>query len=196
MSSSTMQPASPSSPAAHTAADGNQPYTPAGRLAIAALRVSIGFVFLWAFLDKLFGLSYSTPAERSWISGGSPTRGFLSNVAVGPLESFFHSIAGAWWADALFMLGLLAVGVALIAGAGMWLAAWAGTIILVLMWVAEWPMAQFTSAGEATRSSNPFMDSHLIYALAIIVLAVIGAGRFFGVGAWWAKVTGHRTWLR
>ncbi len=90
----------------------------AGGIAIAALRVSLGFVFLWAFLDKTFGLGYATPNEKSWISGGSPTKGFLSHVDVGPLQSAFNNIAGTWWADWLFMLGLLTIGVALILGSG------------------------------------------------------------------------------
>jgi len=79
------------------------------------------------------------------------------------------------------MLGLLAIGVALILGVAMKIAA-AGTLLLVLTWSAEWPLAQFTSAGEATGSSNPFVDSHLIYALAMIVLAIIGAGRILRRG--------------
>ena len=57
-------------------------------------------------------------------------------------------------------------------------------------------MAQFTSAGEPTRSTNPFLDDHLVYAIVLVVLAVIGAGRFFGLGDWWAKVTGDHAWLR
>ena len=61
--------------------------------------------------------------------------------------------------------------------------------MMVMMWAAEWPLAQFTSTGEANGSSNPFMDYHLIYALAAIVLAVIGAGNYFGLGHWWAGVT-------
>jgi thiosulfate dehydrogenase [quinone] large subunit len=48
-----------------------------------------------AFLDTTFGLGYATPAARAWINGGSPTKGFLSNVAVGPFESTFHAWAGA-----------------------------------------------------------------------------------------------------
>src|ERR1700712_3293580 len=90
--------------------------TSAAAKALAVLRVSTGFLFLWAFLDKTFGLHYSTPSARAWIHGGSPTNGFLKGVAVGPLQTMFHSIAGTWWADWLFMLGLLGVGVALIAG--------------------------------------------------------------------------------
>ncbi len=166
------------------------------QVAIALLRVALGFIFLWAFLDKFFGLGYSTPSEKAWIHGGSPTNGFLSTVAVGPFESVYHSIAGTWWANGLFMLGLLGIGLGLILGVAMKIIAVAGPLLLVLMWTAAWPLAQFTSAGKPTSSSNPFLDVHLIYALTIIVLALIGAGRVYGLGNWWAKVTGHITWLR
>jgi hypothetical protein len=64
---------------------------------LAIVRVVVGFTFLWAFLDKTFGLGYATPAARAWINGGSPTKGFLSRVAVGPFESTFHAWAGAAW---------------------------------------------------------------------------------------------------
>lgn len=167
-----------------------------GGFAIAALRVALGFVFLWAFLDKTFGLGYATPDDKSWISGGSPTKGFLSHVDVGPLQSAFNNIAGAWWADWLFMLGLFTIGVALILGVGLRLAAAAGALMMVLMWAAEWPMAQFSASGTATSSTNPFVDYHLIYALSMIVLAVIGAGHYFGLGKWWSRVTGDSRWLR
>jgi thiosulfate dehydrogenase [quinone] large subunit len=45
------------------------------RVAIAVMRVAIGFVFLWAFLDKTFGFGYAIPSARAWIHGGSPTKG-------------------------------------------------------------------------------------------------------------------------
>lgn len=170
--------------------------TSGGAIAIALLRLSIGFAFLWAFLDKFFGLNYSTPSERAWIQGGSPTKGFLSHVDVGPLQSAFNSIAGTWWADTLFMLGLLGVGLAVMLGVFLNVSAIAGTLMMVLMWAAEWPFAQFTSTGDPSGSTNPFMDYHLIYALVLIVLAVIGAGRYFGIAPWWARVTGGKAWLR
>jgi len=167
-----------------------------GAIAIALLRLSIGFVFLWAFLDKFFGLGYATPSARAWINGGSPTKGFLSHVTVGPFQSAFNAIAGTWWADTLFMLGLLGVGLAVMLGVFLNVSAIAGSLMMVLMWAAEWPLAQFTSTGASNGSSNPFMDYHLIYALAAIVLAVIGAGRYFGLGNWWAKITKNNSWLR
>ncbi|MFD2081672.1 DoxX family membrane protein [Actinopolymorpha cephalotaxi] len=158
-----------------------------GRI-LAVLRIGLGFVFLWAFTDKLFGWNYATPPARSWLNGGSPTRGFLGGVQAGPFQSVFHSWAGAGWADWLFMLGLLGVGVAVVAGVGLRLAAVAGSVMMVLMWAAEWPMAHLSSAGTPTMSTNPFVDYHLLYALLLVLFAVANAGAVWGLGGAWAKV--------
>jgi thiosulfate dehydrogenase [quinone] large subunit len=155
---------------------------------LAIARVVVGFEFLWAFLDKTFGLGYATPAARAWINGGSPTKGFLSRVAVGPFESTFHAIAGAAWADWLFMLGLLGIGIALILGIGLRAAAVSGTVMMVLMWAAEWPLDTLASAGEPSMSTNPIVDYHIIYALALIALALTYAGHTWGLGRLWAKL--------
>ncbi|MEQ0557999.1 hypothetical protein ABJI51_02865 [Amycolatopsis sp. NEAU-NG30] len=163
---------------------------------LAVLRIATGFVFLWAFLDKLFGFGYATPEKGAWINGGSPTKGFLSGVHVGPFEPMFHAWAGTWWADSLFMLGLAAVGIAVIAGVGLRLSAAAGGLMMLLMWAAEWPFALSTSTGEATHSTNPIVDYHIIYALVLIVLAAASAGHTWGLGRRWAALVGDRTWLR
>ena len=164
---------------------------------LAVFRVVLGFEFLWAFLDKTFGLGYATPAARAWINGGSPTKGFLSRVAVGPLEGTFHSIAGAAWADWLFMAGLLGIGIALIFGIGLRISAVSGTVMMLLMWAAEWPLAKLTSAGEPTMSTNPIVDYHIIYALALIALAVTFAGNVWGLGRRWAglRFVQRNRWL-
>ncbi|MET9793113.1 hypothetical protein [Streptomyces canus] len=156
--------------------------------AFASLRLLTGFVFLWAFLDKTFGLGYATQSGKGWIDGGSPTKGFLGGVAAGPMESTFHSWAGDTWADGLFMLGLLGIGVALIAGVALRFAAVAGTLMMALMWVAEWPPAQRLSDGSPSMSTNPFADYHLIYAVVLIALAAASAGDTLGLGRIWAKL--------
>ena len=155
---------------------------------LAVFRVTLGFAFLWAFLDKTFGFGYATPSAKAWINGGSPTKGFLSGVAVGPFEATFHSWAGTPWANWLFMIGLLGIGVALILGIGLRIAAVSGTLMMLGMWAAEWPLAKFTSAGEPTMSTNPVVDYHIIYALALIALAVTYAGHTWGLGKLWAKL--------
>lgn len=155
---------------------------------LAGLRIVTGSIFLWAFLDKLFGLGYSTPSARAWINGGSPTKGFLSSLDAGPFASAFRSIAGEWWADWLFMLGLLAIGVAAVLGIGLRLAAVSGSLLLALMWIAEWHPARFTAGGESTGSTNPLIDYHVIYAVALIAVAVTAAGNRWGLGRAWARL--------
>jgi thiosulfate dehydrogenase [quinone] large subunit len=152
--------------------------TTASRVFGGLARISLGWVFLWAFLDKTFGLGYATASKDAWIDGGSPTFGFLSFGAAGPFKGAYNSIAGATWADWLFMLGLLAIGVALTLGVLMNLAAGAGALLLILMWTAVLP-----------PENNPIMDDHLIYALTLGLLACLGAGRWLGLGQQWERTT-------
>jgi thiosulfate dehydrogenase [quinone] large subunit len=147
-----------------------------GRYALAVARLGLGFIFLWAFLDKLFGLDHSTPAERSWLNGASPTAGYLASIK-GPFAGFFNSMSGAAWADWLFMLGLLGIGGALMLGIGMRIAAATGSLLLVLMWMASLPI-----------TTNPFMDEHLIYAAVIIGAALLHLGDTLGFGGMWGRL--------
>ena len=139
------------------------------RTSIAALRIGTGFLFLWAFLDKTFGWNYSTPSANAWIHGGSPTRGFLTGVSAGPFTSMFHSWASQGWADWMFMLALLGIG-----------------------------LAQHATGGALTGSTNPLVDEHVMDALALIVVGVGGTASRLGLGAMWAKlpfVQRHRALL-
>ena len=142
----------------------------------AAARLSIGWVFLWAFVDKLFGLGFATERADSWLNGGSPTNGFLSFGTTGPFADFYQSIAGAAWADWLFMTGLAAIGLALTLGIATRIAAVAGSVLLVMMWTAV-----------LAPANNPFMDDHLVYAIVLIGLALTNAGDTWGFGRIWAK---------
>jgi thiosulfate dehydrogenase [quinone] large subunit len=58
-------------------------------------------------------------------------------------------------------------------------AAVSGTALMLLMYLAEWPFA----AGAG--STNPLVDYHIIYALALIVIAALAAGDTWGFGAQW-----------
>jgi thiosulfate dehydrogenase (quinone) large subunit len=160
----------PALPAAET------PQQKAARYTWAGLRLATGWIFLWAFIDKVFGFGFATPEARSWINGGQPTKGFLSH-ATGPFEGFYHSIAGDAWPDWLFMAGLAGVGIALMLGIGTRIAAVAGGLLLVLMWTASLPL-----------DNNPFMDDHLIYAGLLVGLALVGAGDTLGFGKAWGRI--------
>lgn len=149
----------------------------AARNVFAVVRLALGWVFLWAFLDKLLGLGRATPSGSGWLDGGSPTDGFLSNAATGPFQGLYADIAGAGWADVLFMVGLLGIGVALMLGVAMRIACASGALLLVLMWTAVLP-----------PENNPFMDDHLIYALVLIALVLVKAGHVLGLGQIWERI--------
>ncbi|MEU8075296.1 hypothetical protein AB0B31_07580 [Catellatospora citrea] len=148
----------------------------ATRYVLAGLRLALGWIFLWAFLDKLFGLGHETAAKAAWINGGNPTQGFLKFGTEGPFADLYQDIAGAGWANWLFMLGLAGIGVALITGVGIRAAAVAGGLLLVLMWAAVLPPA-----------NNPFLDDHLVYAGVLAALALTNAGDTLGLGRLWAR---------
>lgn len=156
--------------------------TQTARRWLAVLRLALGFLFLWAFLDKTFGLGFSTPSERAWINGGAPSQGFLKSDAVrGPLKDFFGSIASPL-SDWLFMLAMLGLGVALMLGIGLRVSAVVCTFVMILMYLAEWP---FT---PNSGSTNPLVDYHIIYALASIVIAATYAGDTWGAGRPWRRL--------
>lgn len=160
--------------------------SPVARRVLAVLRLMFGFTFLWAFLDKTFGLGFATPAAKAWINGGSPTKGYLSS-SEGPFSGFYHAIAGNGFVNVLFMLGLLAIGAALILGIGLRVAAVAGSVMYLMMWSVVLPL-----------TTNPIVDDHLTGAVTLILFAVTGAGATWGLGRWWAglPVVARNPWLR
>ncbi|MDB1087297.1 hypothetical protein PJ985_06910 [Streptomyces sp. ACA25] len=174
--------------ASETAPEHGAVMTPTSAKVFAVARIAAGFLFLWAFLDKAFGWGYATQAGNGWIDGGSPTYGFLSNVSAGPFQSMFHSMAGDGWVNLLFMLGLLGVGIGLLSGVALRLTAAAGTLMMAMMWAAEWPPAQHMADGSLTMSTNPLVNYHVLYALLIIALAVAYAGNTWGLGRTWARL--------
>lgn len=144
------------------------------------LRIGLGYIFLWAFLDKLFGLKVATckgagyACNQAWLHGGSPTAGFLGHATSGPFASFYHHLAGNALVDWAFMLGLLFVGVGLLFGVWVKSAAVVGIAMLALMWSSLlWP------------AQTPGVDEHIIYILVLFGLLVTDAKQ-----RWTLKVPG------
>ena len=159
------------------------------RKLLAFARILIGFTFMWPFLDKLFGFGFATPSARAWINGGKPSQGFLKGVT-GPFSGFFNNI-GSSFTDFLFMLGLFGIGLAMLTGAGLKLAAWSGTLLMFMMYLAEFPLGQPADVVAV----NPLIDSHW-HEAALLLLAAYGlAGDTWGLGKWWGNKVGD-SWLR
>lgn len=154
------------------------------------LRLSMGWLMLWAFLDKLFGLGFNSCVDAktgaflgvmckqgAWLAGASPTFGFLQFATKGPLADIFKAMAGSQAVDWLFMTGLLLIGLAMILGIGVRIAGYSGALMYLLMYLA----------GFIPPEHNPFLDEHIVNAMIFIGLASVRAGRFWGLGNWWAN---------
>jgi len=176
---------------ARTAAVEDQVVTPYAARVLAVLRIAFGLTFLWAFFDKLLALGFGTGrsvnpetgvetvdrfGDAAWINGHSPTEGFLAFGADGPFKDIYNDIAGAAWADWLFMIGLLGIGLALTFGIGMRLAGISGALLYVLMWTVALP-----------PENNPVLDDHILGAITLIALAALNAGNTWGLGRVWSK---------
>lgn len=149
------------------------------------LRIAIGFVFLWAFLDKLLALGFSTGrdpktgvvdyfGDAAWIHGASPTDGFLKFGlhTKEPFTTFYSNLAGHAFTDWIYMISMVVIGIALMLGIATRLAAVGGIIWMLLFYTASaiWP------------ANNPVIDEHIIYAIALVGIAQVNAGHYLGFG--------------
>lgn len=145
---------------------------------IGLLRISMGFIFLWGFFDKLFGLGFATASDKSWLAGNSPTLGFLKFGTHGPFKPFFESLAGNVTVDYLYMIGLLGIGLALMLGIAKKITTLSGTLFLFLLWLSLLP-----------PEHNPILDEHIIYILVLQLLLQLRSGEVFGLAKWWGNAS-------
>ncbi len=158
-----------------------------GYFALALARISLGVIFLWAFIDKFFGLGFATcrdaatnvvnvSCSQAWLNGGSPTSGFLDHATKGPLGNIYQQLAGQTWVDWLFMAALAGIGIGLILGIGIRLATASGILLMLLMWSsALWP------------ANNPFLDEHIVYVFVLAAISFTNSQQKWGLRNWWTK---------
>ena len=158
---------------------------PASWVGLGIVWILLGFVFLWSFLDKTFGL-YGTSPNESWLAGESPTAGYLGSLE-GTLAPVFHAMAGQPWVDWMFMLGMGLVGMALILGVAMRLAAVGAVALMGSLYLTSVPL-----------EDNPLIDEHLMYGTLAVVLMLMRAGDVLGAGRLWARTPLARRvpWVR
>ncbi len=156
-----------------------------GMWAWTVLRLLLGWSFLWAFLDKFFGLGFATCREAetsaiefgcdaAMVNGGSPTYGFLNFATQGSHTGFLFDWMAPSAPDAInladvgFMAVLLLGGLALILGIGTRTAAVGGAVLLAFMFLA----------GDVWPENNPVINSHITEVVAFLGVATVGAGPF------------------
>ena len=147
------------------------------RLLKSTVRITMGFIFLWAFFDKLLGLGFATTSDKAWINGFSPTTGFLTYATQGPLAWIYQSLAGNPVIDWIYMLGMLGIGLGLVLGIMVRLAGYGAITFMVILWFAL-----------LFPENNPIVDEHVIYALLLLWLTRTNTTQQFGFGKWWCSL--------
>ena len=148
-----------------------------GAFIFGILRVLLGAMLFWAFLDKMFGLGYATPAGSGFIDGGSPTKGFLIGASNGTFGWLFEpmvDISGIL--DVVILLAMFALGVGLILGIGKKLCCIGGMAMFFVFYLAMFPL-----------SNNPILDEHVIYIVVLLGVLLTKSCESIGFGRRWKE---------
>jgi len=134
---------------------------------VAVIRFLFGVTFLWAAVDKIFGLGFSTcrsgaeviyMCSSAFAKGGNVTAGYLGS-SNGPLADIFLKLAGQSWVNWAFLIMLVIAGVTLIFNKYTKIGAWVGAVLVLMMYASHFP-----------PSTNPFVDDHLIYFFTLLLI--------------------------
>jgi thiosulfate dehydrogenase [quinone] large subunit len=131
------------------------------RIITFLLRISMGWIFLYAGLTKLL--------DSTWSAGG-----FLGSAQ--SFSGFYHALASPQILPVINQLnqwGLTLIGASLIIGAFVRLSSTFGILIMLLYY---FPQLDFPIAG----GNSYLVDQHIIYALVLLFLGAVKAGRYWG----------------
>jgi thiosulfate dehydrogenase [quinone] large subunit len=148
----------------------------ARKFAIALTRVTVGWVFLYAGLEKVFGATPFTAAGfLKFGTIGTTAEKVAEGTIVNPTHDFWVSLAGNGTllpiVNTLVVFGEVAIGVALILGIATRFASVMGFLMMGLFWIAAWDFA------------FGVVEYHSVLAIVALALGIIGAGEAFGLDA-------------
>ncbi|HEY6057484.1 MAG TPA: TQO small subunit DoxD, partial [Candidatus Limnocylindrales bacterium] len=163
--------------------------------ALFAVRLIIGWGFLYAGLEKIFDLAgsgkpFSAAGFLKFATGGTwpgvaAPEGAAAPI-VNPTHDFWVSLGGNAALlpiiNTLVVFGETAIGIALILGLATRFAALSGFVMMALFYVAAWDFG------------FGLVNEHMAYMLACTTVGVLGAGRYYGLDAIVEKLGVVRTY--
>ena len=132
--------------------------------ALALLRVVLGWFFFYAGITKVLNPDWTA---QGYLAAAKTFSGFYSWLA---------SPANIGWVNFLNEWGLTLIGVSLIFGIGVRLSSVLGVLIMILYWL---PVLEFPYVEHGF-----IVDDHLVFAAALLLLAALKAGRYYGLETW------------
>ncbi len=138
------------------------------RFFLVVLRVSLGCLFLYAGVTKIIAPAWSA---AGYLNGAKNFTGFyqwLAQPAMLPIT------------NALNEWGLTLLGISLILGIAVRLSGVLGAVLMILYYLAlDFPYP---------NAHALLVDEHIIYAVALLFLASVRAGRIGGLDHLWGKL--------
>ena len=147
-----------------------------GEYALAIFRIAVGYMMLWGFLDKMFGLGYETPAGGALIDGVSPSS-YVTWMTGGIFGDLFDSIAGNAFIDFLMMAGMLVMGITLVTGIASKLTTIFMGMFLLVMYCIHVP-----------PTDNPILDYHITWIITLAAVYLLGGFDRLSLNARWKEL--------
>ncbi len=140
------------------------------KISLLLLRVSLGWVFFYAGITKVLNPAWSAAGYLSSAKTFPNFFQWLTNPNILPFTNFINE-----W-------GLTLLGASLILGVGMKLSTILGAILMLLYY---FPILEFPHIPEAHAY---IVDEHIVYAITLIVLGKMRAGKIYSLESWFAKI--------
>ncbi len=139
------------------------------KVLILLLRLSLGWLFFYSGITKILNPDWTAAGYLNAAKTFAGVYHWFASPGVIPLINFVNE-----W-------GQLILGIALILGIFVRLGSIFGAVLMLLYYL---PILEFPYIGK-----NSFIvDEHVIYALALLLLGVLHAGRVWGLENWCSRL--------
>lgn len=138
--------------------------TQAQKLSLFLLRISMGWLMLYAGITKVLNPAWSAEGYLKGTKTFTGLYGWFASPGILPAINFVNE-----W-------GLTLLGVSLILGIGVRLSSILGAVLMLLYY---FPVLTFPYVAHSY-----LVDEHIIYGFALLVLAATRAGRVYGLENW------------
>jgi len=153
------------------------------KVSLFLLRIGLGWLFLYAGVTKILDPSWSAAGYLSNAKTFPEFYAWLASPAILPFINFVNE-----W-------GLTLLGISLILGVFVRLSSLGGAALMLLYYLPVVEMRAFELFPAITlpyTATSVLVDSHIIYVLALLLLAAFKAGRTWGLDN---MVSKNKAWL-
>lgn len=154
------------------------------KLSLFLLRVSFGWLFLYAGITKVLDPEWTAKGYLEHASTFPGLYQWLAAPAILPIVDFLNE-----W-------GLTLIGASLLLGVFVRLSSLFAALLMLLYYVSVAEMRAFEFFPQITVPyiglHSAIVDEHIIYLFALLALAAFKAGRVWGLDN---KFSGDRAWL-